>query len=86
MLLKFQEWLGQRNKFNHRQRAALSAPRQPNVHDDLESDDDNNNPGPGTYYNPEAVSDFAVAPYLGRNQYFGSTVERFRPQKVGFLH
>jgi len=63
-------------------RAALSAPRKPNALEDMDSDEDDGIPGPGFYHNPGATSDFTIEPYKGRNQYFGSTVERFQYQKV----
>lgn len=70
-------------KVKYGKRASLSAPKVPNALEDNDSEDDGV-PGPGFYYNPSITSDFAIEPYTGRNQYFGSTVERFQRKKVNF--
>jgi hypothetical protein len=64
-------------------RGSLSAPKILDALTENESDDEGV-PGPGFYYNPAQTSDFAIEPYTGRNQYFGSTVERFQQMKVKF--
>jgi hypothetical protein len=75
----------QKQKMKYGKRASLSAPKQPNALDDLNNDsDDEGAPGPGFYYNPSTISDFTIEPYTGKNQFFGSTVERFQPPKVHF--
>ena len=50
---------------------------QPNDLDIFEDDDDDVQPGPGSYYNPHAMSSFKHNKVPERLQFFGSTVDRF---------
>lgn len=45
--------------------------------DIFESDDEDNQPGPGAYYNPQNQTSFKTGKKPERLQFFGSTVERF---------
>lgn len=74
----------QKMKYSHKKRASLSAPKQLSVLQQIEQDEDDDEgvPGPGYYYNMNTISDFNLEPNTGKNQYFGSTVERFPQPKV----
>lgn len=45
--------------------------------DIFEDDDDDVQPGPGSYYNPHIMSSFKNSKVPERLQFFGSTVDRF---------
>ena len=63
-------------------RMTMTAPKKPNdFYNTDDSSDDDKGPGPGYYYNQSALSEFSKDPYTGKNQFFGSTVERFQPPK-----
>jgi hypothetical protein len=50
--------------------------------DVIDDDDEVEPPGPGAYYNPQAQSCFKTNKKPERLQFFGSTVDRFNPNKT----
>ena len=48
---------------------------------DIFDDEEEHQPGPGSYYNPQAQTSFKTGKKPERLQFFGSTVERFNGNK-----